>query len=126
MTQDRDAAGYTRGQIRGLKIAIAMMTALIFIGLVVIVLTIAYRSAHDKRRVAAEPEYGTPPNIRTLYPGATAFAEAKLPPGGHVVSITPWGEKLLLLVEDVSGSTVLVLDPKANTVALLARLQTER
>lgn len=123
MDEGRDAAGYSPGQIRGLKIAIAIMTALIFIGLIVILITIAYRSTHDKRRVSAEAEYGAPPNLRTLYPGSAAFAEARLPPGGHVVSITPWGEKLLLLVEDVSGSTVLVLDPKANTVAPLARLQ---
>ena len=123
MDQGRDAAGYSPGQIRGLKIAIAIMTAAIFVGLVIIMLTIAYRSTHDKRRMPVEAEYAAAPDLHTLYPGSSAFALAKIPVGSHVVSVTPWGEKLLLLAEDPFGSTVLVLDPKANTVSPLARLQ---
>ena len=123
MEHSRDAGGYSPGQIRALKIAIAIMTALIFAGLMMIFGTIAYRSSNNKRVGPAESEFGAAPDLRALYPGSAAFAQAKLPAGGHVVSITPWGEKLLLLVEDGAGSTVLVLDPKANTVAPMARLQ---
>ncbi len=120
MDQQRDAGGYTSGQIKALKIAIGVMTAAIVAGLAFLVLTIAYRSAGGKR--AAGPAEGAAVDLRALYPGSGAVAEAKIPAGAHVVSVAPWGERLLLVVEDYGGSSVLVLDPKSGKIEALARL----
>ena len=117
--QNRDAGGYTPAQIRGLKIAIAVMTAAILIGLSVLVLTIAYRTANHKSGLPAA-SHGV--DLHLLYPGSGPIAEAKLPPGGHVVSMTPLGDKILIAVEDYAGTSVLVLDPKSATILPLARL----
>ena len=117
---ERDAAGYTPGQIKALKIAIAIMTFAIVAGLVVMVLTIVYRTA-GRKQIAA-PVSGAAASSGALIPTSGAFAQAQLPPGAHVVSVTPWGERLLLLVEDTGGTSVLVLDPKTAKIEPLARL----
>ena len=119
MAEQRDAAGYTPGQIRALKIAIGIMTAAIIVGLAVLVGTIAYRVTGGKRQVAS----GAPvSDLKALYPGAIGpMAEAKLPPGGRVVSVTPWGEKLVLNIEDAGGASLLALDPKTGRIEPLAR-----
>jgi len=117
---ERDAAGYTKGQIRALKIAIAIMTFAIVAGLVVMVVTIAYRAANHKG--VAAPASGATVSLGTLFPASGTYAQAQLPPGAHIVAVTPWGERLVLTVEDYGGTSVLVLDPKTAKIEPLARL----
>jgi len=117
---ERDAAGYTKGQIKALKIAIAIMTFAIVAGLVVMVLTIVYRTANHKQ--VAAPGSGAAASPVALIPTSGNFAQAQLPPGAHVVSVIPWGERLVLTVEDPGGTSVLVLDPKTAKIEPLARL----
>jgi len=116
----RDAAGYTPGQIKALKIAIAIMTFAIVAGLAVLVVTIAYRATNHKLDALAVPGRA---GVQAYYPGAGPVAEVPLPPGGHVTSVTPWGEVLVLVVESREGSSVLVLDPKTGKVDPIARLK---
>ncbi len=118
--QQRDAGGYTPGQIRTLKIAIGIMTAAILLGLAVLVLTIAYRAAGGKRSASAGTDAAV--DLAALYPAAGPIAQAKLPPGGRVVSVSAWGERLVLVVEDAGGSSLLTLDPKSGRIEPLARL----
>ena len=113
---ERDAAGYTPGQIKALKIAIAVMTFAIVAGLAVMAVTIAYRASNYKRDAAA-------PDLRTVYPVIGAVAEGQLPKGGHVVAVSAWGDRLVLVVEDQSGTSLLVLDPKTAKLEPLARLR---
>ena len=117
---ERDAAGYTPGQIKALKIAIAIMTSVIVAGLGVLVLTFAYRASSYKRPATPTPGLV---DLHTLFPGAGSIAEAHLPMGAHVVSVTPWGDRLVLLVEDGAGTSVLALDPKTARIEPIARLQ---
>jgi Family of unknown function (DUF6476) len=122
--QQRDAGGYTPGQIRALKIAIGVMTVAIIAGLAVLVLTIAYRAAGGKRAAAPAPTSAV--DLQALYPGSGPVALGKLPAGAHVVSVAPWGERLVLVVEDYQGSSVLALDPKTGRLEPLARLTSGR
>jgi hypothetical protein len=121
--QQRDAGGYTPGQIRALKIAIGIMTAAILVGLAVLVLTFAYRASGGKR--AAAKGGGAAVDLSALYPGGAPIAKAKLPPGGHVVSVAAWGERLVLVIEDAGGSSLLALDPKSGRIEPLARLDAQ-
>jgi len=84
------------------------------------VLTIAYRAAGGKRAMTSEQ--GAAADMTPFYPAAAPVAQAKLPPGGRVISATPWGERLILVVEDFGGTSVLVLDPKTAKIEPLARL----
>ena len=117
--EGRDAAGYTPGQIRALKIAIAIMTLAIVAGLAVLVLTIVYRAANHKPIAAVG---GATTELKALYPGAGPIAETLLPAGAHVTAVSPWGDKLLLAVEDAGGTSILVLDPKTSKIEPLVRL----
>ena len=118
--EGRDAGGYTPGQIKALKIAIAIMTFAIVAGLAVLVLTIAYRAANHKPVAAVD---GARTDLSALYPNAGPIAEALLPAGARITAISPWGDKLLLAVEDAGGASVLVLDPKTAKIEPLARLR---
>jgi hypothetical protein len=113
---ERDAAGYTKGQIRALKIAIAIMTFAIVAGLAVMVGTIAYRASTYKG--GAEASAAAVPVVAT----GTA-AETQLPAGGRVVSVTPWGDRLVITVEEAGGTSLLVLDPRTGKIEPLARLK---
>ena len=113
---ERDAAGYTKGQIRALKIAIAIMTLAIVAGLAVMVGTIAYRASGYKGGAAA-PQPAVP------LAGAGAVFETQLPAGSHVASVTPWGDRLVITVEEASGTSLLVLDPRTGKIEPLARLK---
>ena len=115
----RDAGGYTPGQIRVLKIAIAIMTFTIVAGLAMLIATIAYRATNHKAVAAAQ---GVSTGLSTLYPDAGAIAQAQLPAGAHVTAMTPWGDELLLAVEDEHGTSLLTFDPKTAKMAPLARL----
>ena len=108
----RDAGGYTPGQIRGLKIAIAIMTSAIIVGLAVLIATIAYRATDHK------PEAAAP-----LVPEAAlaGVPQTGLPPGAHVTAMTPWADQLLLAVEDEHGTSLLLFDPKTGKTAPMAR-----
>ena len=97
------------------------MTVAIVAGLAFLVLTIAYRAASGKR--AGGTASGSSVDLQSLYPGSGPIAQARVPPGSHVVSVAPWGERLVLVVEDFNGSSVLVLDPKTARIEPLARLQ---
>ena len=113
---ERDAAGYTKGQIRALKIAIAIMTFAIVAGLAVMVGTIAYRASRFKPDAA-------PADLRSATPANGAIAEAQLPAGSHVVAVTAWGDRLVLVVEDANGTRVLALDPRTAHIEPLANLK---
>ena len=119
--QERDAGGYTPGQIRALKIAIGVMTGAIVLGLIVMVLTIAYRAAGSKRAGSANTEPLA--DLRSQYPGSGAIADIKIPAGARLVSVAPWSDRLVLVLEDAGGSSLIVLDPKSGKVEPLARLQ---
>jgi hypothetical protein len=121
MAEQRDAAGYTPGQIRALKIAIAVMTVAIVAGLVVLLLTIVYRAANMKRAgMASAVSAG---DLTAYFPGIGSILEAKLPPGMRVVAAAGWGERVLITAEDGSASLLLVLDPKSGRIEPLARLR---
>ena len=121
MDQQRDAGGYTPGQIRTLKIAIGIMTAAIVAGLAILVVTFAYRAAGGKRSGGAS--IAQPLDLKSLYPGSGPIAEAKIPAGAHVVAVTPSGDRLILTVDGGSSTILLSLDPKTGKIEALARLQ---
>ncbi len=99
------------------------MTTAIVVGLAVLVLTFAYRASGGKR--ASVPAAGAKVDLATLYPGSGPVAQATLPPGGHVVSVSAWGERLVLVIEDAGGSSLLALDPKTGRIEPLARLNAQ-
>jgi hypothetical protein len=117
-----DGGGYTPSQIRALKIAIAIMTAAIFLGLAVMSYTILSRKRAPKTAIAPSSGSAAPIDLKTLYPGAGPIAQAQLPPGGRVATMAAWGDKLVLSVEDAAGTTLLALDPKTGRIEPLARL----
>ncbi len=121
MDQQRDAGGYTPGQIRALKIAIGIMTAAIVLGLAVLVLTFAYRTAGGKRSGGSSVAKAL--DLKALYPGSGAIAEGKIPAGAHLAAVTPAGDRLILTVDDGGGAILLSLDPKTGKIEALARLQ---
>lgn len=121
MDQQRDAGGYTPGQIRALKIAIGTMTAAIVLGLAVLVLTFAYRTAGGKRPGGSSVAKAL--DLKALYPASGAIAEAKIPAGARLASVTPAGDRLILTVDDGGGAILLSLDPKTGKIEALARLQ---
>ena len=117
---ERDAAGYTKGQIRTLKIAIAIMTFAIVAGLAVMVGTIAYRASTYKRDASA-PEAAIP-LAAVPVAAAGAVAEAQLPAGSRVAAVTPWGDRLVITVDEAGGTSLLVLDPRTGRIEPLAHL----
>ncbi len=118
--QPVDAGGYTPGQIRALKIAIAIMTTAIFVGLAAMAYTILTRTPASKS--AAPAKSGAAVDLKALYPGAGPIAQAQLPPGSRVTAVGGWGDKLVLTVEDAGGTSLLALDPKTGRIEPLARL----
>jgi hypothetical protein len=120
--QSVDDGGYTPAQIRGLKIAIAVMTTAILVALGVMAFTILGRNRPAKPAASPSLASGKAVDLSALYPGSGPVAQAQLPPGGHVTALTVSGETLILTVEDTSGTSLLVFDPKTGRITPLARL----
>jgi hypothetical protein len=118
--QSVDAGGYTPGQIRTLKIAIGIMTTAIFLGLAAMAYTVMTRSRPAKPVKTSAPVAAV--DLKTLYPGAGPIAQAQMPPGGRITGVTPWGDRLVLTVEDTGGASLLALDAKTGQIVPLARL----
>ena len=115
----RDAAGYTPGQIRTLKIAIAIMTAAILGGMAVLVASIAYRATRGKQDPAIA---GAAPAGAAATMAVGTAAQALIPAGSRVTAMTPMGDKILLAIEDEHGTSLSVFDPKTLQLSPMARL----
>jgi hypothetical protein len=113
-TNPPEGSAFTPRQVRILKISIAIMTALLMLGIFALI----YGMARQAKRLGAAPEpaaarAGLPPYLRTLDLGQ-----------GNLESIAASGELLILHWKGEASDIILTIDPRDGHE--LGRIQVPR